>query len=268
MNSIQMCAFTTHELGKRVIIDVTAMVAASFEKLYIAWGRLSGSCNLSDGRFQLGRLQMPRNLDLTGQRFGRLVVIERCGTSKEGQKIYRCKCDCGNEKEITSGNLRHGHTQSCGCINREITAKRNRDSAKHGGCGTRIYRIWYDMRRRCSYDKSINWHLYGGRGIGVCGEWEASFEAFRDWALANGYDDSLTLDRIDNDGDYCPDNCRWATKDEQNANKRTCVYVTIDGVTKTVTEWCKETGVNRMVAYKRIKNGWEPQRAVTEEARR
>lgn len=134
---------------------------------------------------------------------------------------------------------------------------------KHGGCGTRLYRIWYDMRRRCSYEKSINWHLYGGRGIKVCDEWESDFESFRNWAIENGYSESLTLDRINNDGNYEPSNCRWATADEQNANKRTCVNVTIEGETKTVTEWCKETGVDRMVAYKRIRNGWEPSEAVT-----
>ena len=206
-------------------------------------------------------------IDLTGQRFGRLQVIEECGRSKDGQKVYRCKCDCGNETKVTSGNLRHAHTQSCGCIKREQTIKQNKESAKHGGCGTRLYGIWLDMRQRCQYRKSINWHLYGGRGIKVCKQWDDDFTAFRDWAEANGYHESLQLDRIDVDGNYEPANCRWATLDEQNNNKRTCVYVTINGQTKTVTEWCMETGVNRHTAYSRIRNGWEPERAVTERAR-
>lgn len=203
-------------------------------------------------------------IDLTGQRFGRLTVLRRCGTSKDGQKVYLCKCDCGNFKEIRSGNLRNGHTNSCGCLSREVTSKVNAErNTKHNGCGTRLYGIWYDMRQRCSYEKSINWHLYGGRGIRVCDEWQESFEPFRDWALSHGYEDGLQLDRIDNDGNYSPDNCKWSTRTEQGNNRRTCIYVTIDGVTKSVSEWCRETGVNRMVAYSRIRKGWEPEQAVT-----
>lgn len=202
-------------------------------------------------------------IDLTGQRFGRLLVIGECGRSKDGQKVYLCRCDCGNETKVRSGNLRRGTTKSCGCINRESVAKRNKDSAKHGGCGTRLYRIWYDMRQRCRYDKSINWHLYGGRGISVCDEWAESFDAFREWAKSSGYQDGLQLDRIDNDGDYSPINCKWSTVSEQGNNRRTCIYVTIDGDTKSVSEWCKVTGVNRMTAYNRIRRGWEPETAVT-----
>lgn len=202
-------------------------------------------------------------IDLTGQRFGRLMVIRRDGTSGDGQKTYLCRCDCGTEKVIKSGNLRSGRTKSCGCLGRERTARRNTESAKHGGCGSRLYGIWYDMRQRCSYEKSINWHLYGGRGIRVCDEWQESFEPFRDWALSHDYEDGLQLNRIDNDGNYCPENCKWSTRIEQGNNRRTCVYVTIGGVTKSVSEWCRETGVNRMVAYSRIRRGWEPEQAVT-----
>lgn len=202
-------------------------------------------------------------LDLTGQRFGRLTVLRREGTSGDGQKTYLCRCDCGTEKVVKSGNLRSGRTKSCGCFCREQTARRNIESAKHGGCGSRLYGIWYDMRQRCSYEKSINWHLYGGRGIRVCDEWQQDFEKFRDWALENGYKDDLQLDRIDNDGNYEPSNCKWSTRSEQGNNRRTCAYVTIGGETKSVSEWCKETGVNRMVAYSRIRNGWNPEDAVT-----
>lgn len=202
-------------------------------------------------------------IDLTGQRFGRLTVIRRCGTSKDGQKVYECRCDCGNIRQIRSGNLRNAHTISCGCLAREKTVQRNRDAAKHGGCGTRLYGIWLDMRQRCSWEDSINWHLYGGRGIKVCDEWQDSFESFRDWSLENGYNEERTIDRIDVNGNYCPENCRWATLDEQNNNKRNCVYVTINGITKTVTEWCRETGVSRTAAYSRIRSGWNPADAVT-----
>lgn len=202
-------------------------------------------------------------IDLTGQRFGRLFVVAECGRSKDGQKMYRCVCDCGNVKEIRSGNLRSGKTLSCGCLGREKTIARNKANKKHGMRHSRLYGIWMGMRQRCNWEKAINWHLYGGRGIKVCDDWNSSFNHFMEWAIANGYEEDLTLDRIDPDGNYCPENCRWATLGEQNNNKRTCVYVTIDGETKTVTEWCKLTGVNRMTAYNRIRRGWSPIEAVS-----
>lgn len=263
-----MYAFCEHigsEQAKRGIITSEAVVAASRKNEYHVRRRSSAGRNPVGGRFQLGRLRMSIQLDLTGQRFGRLTVIERCGTSKDGQKMYRCVCDCGNEKITKTGNLRSGHVKSCGCLNKEMTRKANRErNTRHGGCGTRLYGIWFDMRQRCNWEKSTSWANYGGRGIRVCDEWQADFVPFRDWALANGYRDDLTLDRIDVDGNYCPENCRWADLDEQNNNKRTCLYATIGGVTKSVTQWCKETGIPRHTAYSRIRRGWEPERAVTE----
>jgi len=271
-DTVQTCEIFARSFidqAKRAIITFETMVAASFGKLYIAEERSLAGRNPVGERFQLGRLRMSNQLDLTGQRFGRLTVIKRCGTSKEGQKIYLCKCDCGNTKEVKSGNLKSGNVRSCGCLRKETTRRINKErNTRHGGCGTRLYGIWFDMRQRCNWEKSINWANYGGRGIKVCDEWQVDFVPFRDWALANGYRDDLTLDRIDVDGNYCPDNCRWADLDEQNNNKRTCVYVTIDGVTKTVTEWCKETGVNRKTAFNRIKRGWNPIEAVSKEVSR
>lgn len=205
-----------------------------------------------------------RGLDLTGQRFGRLLVLECCGRSNDGQKVYRCKCDCGSEKEIRSGNLRNGTSKSCGCLSAEMTSKRNKETSTiHGGCGTRLYRIWIDMRQRCTWGKAINWHLYGGRGIKVCEEWQNDFSAFKEWAENNGYSDDLQLDRIDNDGNYEPSNCKWSTRSEQGNNRRTCVYITIDGETKTLTEWCNINGVSRRAAYCRIRAGWDGEDAVT-----
>ena len=203
-------------------------------------------------------------IDLTGKRFGRLEVIKKVGISKDGQKIYLCRCDCGREKEIRSGNLRSGHTISCGCANVERIRKQNKEGIIHGGCGTRLYTIWRDMKNRCGNKNTINWNLYGGRGIKVCEEWKNDFARFREWAVANGYNDKLQLDRIDNDGNYEPSNCRWANLVEQGNNRRTCKYITIKGVTKTVSEWCEITGVNRNVAYGRISRGWDAERAVTE----
>lgn len=114
---------------------------------------------------------------------------------------------------------------------------------KHGGCGTRLYSIWKDMRRRCNNENRKQYCDYGGRGITVCEEWN-DFEAFRNWALRNGYTDQLTIDRKDNDGNYEPSNCRWVTPSVQNLNTRQNANVEIDGVTKTVTEWARENGLN------------------------
>lgn len=205
-----------------------------------------------------------KKLDLTGQRFGRLTVVECCGRSKDGQKVYLCRCDCGTEKKVRSGNLRNGNTQSCGCLSAEKTAERSRKRLLvHGGCGTRLYSIWIDMRSRCTWNKAINWHLYGGRGIKVCDEWVNNFTAFRDWAMTNGYSDDLQLDRIDNDGNYEPCNCKWSTRIEQGNNRRTCVYVTINGETKTVVEWCRINGIAVSTAFSRIERGWKAEDAVT-----
>ena len=203
-----------------------------------------------------------KQLNLTGKRFGKLVVIKTAGKTKNGAYLWQCKCDCGNEIIANVGNLKNGHTKSCGCL-RVDRCKTN--FTKHGLEHTRLYGIWSDMRLRCYDEKNIAYHRYGGRGITICDEWKNDVKAFYDWATENGYKDSLTIDRIDNDGNYCPENCRWATVKEQASNRRSNILVTHNGKTQTMKKWANEVGTPYKVVWARMqKLGWSAERALTE----
>ena len=203
-----------------------------------------------------------KQLNLTGKRFGKLVVIKTAGKTKNGAYLWQCKCDCGNEIIANVGNLKNGHTKSCGCL-RVDRCKTN--FTKHGLEHTRLYGIWSDMRLRCYDEKNIAYHRYGGRGITICDEWKNDVKAFYGWATANGYKDSLTIDRIDNDGNYCPENCRWATVKEQASNRRSNIFVTHNGKTQTMKEWANEVGIPYKVVWARMqKLGWSAERALTD----
>ena len=203
-----------------------------------------------------------KQLNLTGERFGKLVAIKTIGKNKNGAYLWQCKCDCGNEIIANVGNLKNGHTKSCGCL-RVDRCKTN--FTKHGLEHTRLYGIWSDMRLRCYDEKNIAYHRYGGRGITICDEWKNDVKAFYDWATENGYKDSLTIDRIDNDGNYCPENCRWATVKEQASNRRSNIFVTHNGKTQTMKEWANEVGIPYKVVWARVqKLGWSAERALTD----
>lgn len=159
---------------------------------------------------------MPPLQDLTGMRFGRLTVLHRAPTVHK-RTMWYCRCDCGSELIVGAGNLKAARTESCGCLQSERTSVANKT---HGMHGTRLYRIWGCMHNRCHRKSYHAFKHYGGRGIKLCPEWDDHFEPFMEWALANGYGDDLTIDRIDSDGNYEPANCRWATMKEQNMNKR------------------------------------------------
>lgn len=157
-------------------------------------------------------------LDISGKKFGRLTVLEYAFTNKSRKSMWKCKCECGNEIVVSGSHLVNGHTQSCGCLFVETLPNK-----KHGMRKTRLYRIWLGMKSRCFIQSVPCFKHYGGRGITVCDEWKDNFQAFYDWAMSHGYSDDLSIDRIDVDGNYCPENCRWATWSEQRRNQRKVV---------------------------------------------
>lgn len=199
--------------------------------------------------------------DLAGAVFGRLTVVERCGSdAQQKSSMWLCQCQCGNIVIVSRNNLRSGHTRSCGCLKKEFAF-----TAGHGQSDTRLYRIWTLMKDRCENHNTPNFENYGGRGIKVCEEWRNSFEAFMRWSMKNGYSEGLSIDRIDVNGNYCPENCRWATWKEQQNNRRDNHFITYNGRTQTISQWSEETGINQATLLQRInKLNWSIERALEE----
>lgn len=187
---------------------------------------------------------MPSFMDLTGKRFGRLTVIERAET-KNAKTRWKCLCDCGKYTYTITNRLVQGKTLSCGCRAYE---KYSCKKEYH-----RLYTIWASMRKRCSNPNEKCYERYGGRGITVCAEWD-NFPAFLQWSKSNGYDDSLSIDRIDNSKGYSPDNCRWATTAEQANNKRNNIVIEHNGKKRTLPDWCRIYNFAYRSALQRYKN--------------
>ncbi len=177
--------------------------------------------------------------DLTGKRFGRLVVQYRAPNIKR-KTMWHCICDCGAEKDVEASSLKCGDTKSCGCYHNENQGNLART---HGLSKHPLYRIFRKMVERCENQNCKSYKDYGGRGIKICDEWRTDFFAFYAWANANGYEAGLSIERINNDGNYEPSNCRWATKIEQNNNRRTSRFIEYSGMICTLSEWSRITNI-------------------------
>lgn len=206
--------------------------------------------------------------NLTGQRFGRLIVIKQGkSTWKSNRTSWDCACNCGNKINVASKNLKNGRTQSCGCLMRDSARERGRKSIKHGMEGTKPYKLWGCIKARCYNPNNPSYRNYGARGISMCEEWRNDFKMFYDWVIANGYGDGLQIDRIDKNGNYEPNNCRFITCKENQRNRRDNILITIGDETKTVSAWAEESGINYHTMLHRVKCGWGEERLLKQTKR-
>lgn len=197
--------------------------------------------------------------DISGEKFGRLFVLEYAGNSEKGIATWKCLCDCGNIVIVNGDNLRSGNTKSCGCLRDDTIANA---SVIHGKSKSRLYRIYNHMKGRCCNKDDANYDSYGGRGIIICQEWLDDFMSFYKWAMENGYNENLSIDRINNDGNYEPSNCRWADNTTQCNNRRSNRLLTVRKVTHTVAEWSRITGIGSATIIRRLNNGDCPEMAL------
>jgi hypothetical protein len=192
--------------------------------------------------------------DITNHKYNLLNVLYRCGTDNQGEALWFCKCDCGNETVVRGRCLRKSITKSCGCLRRKHGHYENNTPSPE-------YTSWTCMLSRCHYNKATNYANYGGRGILVCDSWRNSFQAF---FSDMGYRPSgMTIDRIDNDGPYSPDNCKWSTHSEQKRNTCRTRFLTLNGETMCVTDWAIKLRINRNTVYGRLGRGWSDEKALT-----
>lgn len=195
---------------------------------------------------------------IIGSRYGRLTVVDYAGVGSRGMTLWLCKCECGNFSVVRRSNLVSGITKSCGCLRTQLRA------CSDGESRTRLYKIFTGMKQRCGNPNMPCYSDYGGRGIKICDEW-STYKKFRDWALANGYADGLTIERVDVNKGYSPDNCKWIPKGEQSANTRRTVMLELNGETKPLSVWCKELGINLETARARLRYGYESEQVLSKD---
>lgn len=199
--------------------------------------------------------------DLTGKTFFRLTVVKPVTVNRRTK--WECKCSCGETKIVDGLELINGHVKSCGCLHKDAMAERAKKSKTYGYTHHRLYACYYRMRHRCENAADGSYKRYGGRGIKVCDEWKNDIMAFINWGLENGYKEGLSIDRIDNDGDYSPENCRWADARQQSNNRHTNKYVSYNGETHTVSEWSRIIGISPLTLNARLSSGWNVEDALT-----
>lgn len=206
---------------------------------------------------------MAKFKDLTGQRFGKLTAIKIVGKNRNRTNLWLCKCDCGNEHITSTDLLLNGQCKSCSCLQKEKISKL---SYRHGLHKTKIYNIWCAIKHRCSSNVGKNTKYYRDKGIKVCNEWidkENGFINFYNWAMQNGYKEGLSIDRIDSNKNYCPENCRWVDSYIQNNNKSSNKYITYNNETYTLAQWCRKLGLNYHRTVCRLLRGWTVEKSFT-----
>ena len=218
---------------------------------------------MTDHKFTYDKRYNPKIKNLIGQKFGKLYVKEFVGT-ENSHALWRCVCKCGNEKVMSSKNLLTNNVKSCGCLKNK--GYEHGDSVKNGH-KERLYKVYKSMIGRCYYPNSPNYKNYGARGITVCDEWLHSYDSFKKWAMENGYDPNskkyqCTLDRIDSDKNYCPENCRWASMKEQLNNTSQNVWITANGFTLNIQQWADRLGVLHSTLQTRKRMGWSDERII------
>lgn len=201
-------------------------------------------------------------IELAGEKIGRLTVIDRVGSDKNKNALWRCLCDCGREVTVKGSELKKCHTRSCGCLQRDTVAARNRS---HGMSKTAEYETWSGIIKRCDKTGRTDSHLYSDKGITVCDRWR-SFENFIA-DMGPKPSSSHSIERNDSNKNYCPENCRWATATEQARNTSRNHYLEFGGQTKCIAEWAEITGIRRSTIWVRLQRGWSVERALTEPAR-
>lgn len=189
-----------------------------------------------------------------GDRFGRITTVRQCGKNKWNDQLWECVCDCGTTKVVAAGKLKSGRTRSCGCLAREMHVRQLESHGITTGGKPRTFTIWCGMKARCLNPKATSYPNYGGRGIKLCDEW-LEFKSFHEWAMANGYSDDKQIDRIDNDGPYSHENCRWVTRSANQRNTRRTHLITLNGKTQCASAWIEELGVSKSTFYADLKKG-------------
>lgn len=198
--------------------------------------------------------------NLVGQKFGRLLVIERA-TSEKGHTRWLCRCDCGKECIVYGSSLKSNNTRSCGCYKVE-NAKKLYSTVRQND--KKLYSVWNGIKQRCLNKNSKSYHNYGGRGIKIDEKWADNYESFYNWAISSGYKKGLEIDRIDNNGDYCESNCRFVNKETQANNKRNVKLYTINGETKSLPQWCRDYNIDYYLVRQRVyKLGWSIENALS-----